>query len=75
MRRWVFIFLVLIGAALCLYGAVSDPFSIPFQDFDELPAEVKEQYFEEARLASYLRYGGGALMVVSLVALVLSFRR
>ncbi len=53
-----------IGAGLFVYGAVSDPFALPFPDFDDLPTLAKLEYFRAAATARYIRYGGAALCVL-----------
>jgi hypothetical protein len=75
MRPIVLVLASLIGAGLFVYGAVTDPFALPFQDFDQLPAEVQKGYFAAADTARYLRYGGAALFVASVAWLWLARRR
>lgn len=59
---------IAIGMLLLAYGAFLDPFSLPFQDWDQLPPQLQQQYLLEARRMSLLRHIGICLMLSCLVA-------
>lgn len=53
------------GLAALLFGAVSDPFAIPFQDYAAMPAAQQAAYERQAALMSVIRWLGLALMVAA----------
>ncbi len=63
-----------IGCLMIAYGVLFDPFSIPFQDYDQMPKETQQKYEAESRAMSQLVLAGlcvtgaaGAGMIIGLV--------
>jgi H+/Cl- antiporter ClcA len=73
-RRVAFVGIVL-GLVMFAYGAFLDPFALPFQDFESLPQEVKDQYHLEARHMLVFSCLGVALMFLCVVAFFYIRRR
>ncbi len=65
---------VLIGGIAFLASFIFDPFSLPFQDWDQLPTEVQNKYIFRSNICKRTRYSGVALAGAGLI-IVLSFRR
>jgi hypothetical protein len=65
------------GLAALLFGAVADPFAVPFQDYAAMPAAQQAAYERQAALMGVVRWLGLALIVASatLVAAAVAFRR
>jgi len=47
MKRFILI-LTIISAVITVLSIVNDPFSIPFQDWDQMPKERQDMYLERS---------------------------
>ena len=63
-----------IGFVMIAYGLLFDPFSIPFQDYDQMPKETQQKYEAESRTMTQLVFAGlyvvGAATAGMIVGLV-----
>ena len=75
MHRRVALVGIVLGLGMFAYGAFLDPFALPFQDFESLPQEVKDQYLLEARHMLVFRYLGAVLLFLCVVAFFYIRRR
>jgi hypothetical protein len=61
---------IAVGMALIAYGLIFDPFSIPFQDYDQLPLDVQLAYEQKNDAMKSIRVVGLVLFLCSLFTLV-----
>lgn len=66
----LFILLVL-GICIFCFGFIIDPFSIPFQDYEQLPVETQLAYEAQARIAKPMQLFGASMFVICAAALLL----
>lgn len=60
-----------IGLLIWLNGIVSDPFSVPFQDYDSMPKEQKQMYEDKSKLIGIHRSVGLAIMGLSTMFVII----
>ncbi|MFT6059699.1 MAG: hypothetical protein ACJAU9_000222 [Lentimonas sp.] len=53
------ILIISISLLLLIVAAVSDPFSIPFQDWDQIQEEQKKEYLSKSARCTQLKYVSG----------------
>ncbi|MEM9185570.1 MAG: hypothetical protein AAGB00_03650 [Planctomycetota bacterium] len=58
-----------VGIFAVALGVVYDPFSVPFQDYDRLPAEQQQAYGRRSAPMQVIRRVGGGAVIVSGIAL------
>jgi hypothetical protein len=61
---------LLLGLAIAIYGAIGDPFSIPFQDYEQLPKDVQLAYENESKNMKVFQYVGFSLLFISFFLLI-----
>lgn len=61
----------LIGLGIVCVGFVMDPFSLPFQDFEQMPLEYRQVYETRSIIAQVARLAGGGLAGLSLPAILI----
>jgi hypothetical protein len=61
---------LLLGLAVTVHTLISDPFSIPFQDYEQLSKDVQLSYENESKNMKILQYIGLSMFVIALFSLV-----
>lgn len=64
---------IVLGIVLVIYGAIVDPFSIPFQDYEQLPEQVRLEY--ELRSSEAKLFQAFGAIVCALSVMVLLFKK
>jgi quinol-cytochrome oxidoreductase complex cytochrome b subunit len=59
-----------IGLVFIVYGFLLDPFSLPFQDFEDLPHTSQLDYYKKSNIMFYVRLFGFFLFVCSVSGLL-----
>ncbi|MEO0987101.1 MAG: hypothetical protein AAFY20_16340 [Cyanobacteria bacterium J06639_14] len=62
--------LLIIGITTLGYGVFSDPFNIPFQDFDQMPTSQQALYQSQNDTANRIRRGGITVSALGLITLI-----
>lgn len=70
-KKRYLLFPFIIGLFIWLNGIISDPFSVPFQDYASMPTEQKQIYGDKSRLMRIHRTVGLSLMGVSFASIIL----
>ena len=63
------ILLLMTGITTLGYGALSDPFSIPFQDPEQIPTEQQALYQSQSDVANRIRRFGTAALTLGMITL------
>jgi hypothetical protein len=66
---------VLLGLLIIAYGLVFDPFSLPFQDYEQLSDEVKRFYENKSVQMDWIKLLGLAISLTSIIMLVVVARK
>ena len=64
--------MMLLGAMVFAAGAILDPFSIPFQDFEKLTTSVQQHYIDRSNSMKVIQIIGIILIVVPAIKLLVS---
>lgn len=62
--------MLFLAICLYLYGLGADPFSIPFQDFDQMPDAQKSVYLSKAESMENIRCFSMGMALASLILAV-----
>ncbi len=57
--------LLAVGLGLVCVGLVFDPFSLPFQDYEQMPLEMQQMYETRAIWMQGIRLVGGAIAILA----------
>jgi hypothetical protein len=60
---------LVLGVSLVCFGLIFDPFSLPFQDFDQMPLETQQAYESRSAIAQSAQWVGGGIAIVALFAI------
>jgi len=60
---------LILGVSLVCIGLLFDPFSLPFQDFDQMPLKTQQAYESRSAIAQSVQWVGGGIAIVSLFAI------
>jgi hypothetical protein len=60
---------LIIGASLVCVGLLFDPFSLPFQDYDQMPLETQQAYEARAALMQIFRLAGCGISIFALITI------
>lgn len=60
---------LILGVSLVCIGLLFDPFSLPFQDFNQMPLETQQAYESRSAIAQPVQWVGGGIAIVSLFAI------
>ncbi len=59
----VIVVALFLGLAIVAYGFISDPFSIPFQDYEQLPKDAQLSYENESQNMKRVQYFGLGVLI------------
>lgn len=62
------VIVLIIGLSLVCLGLVFDPFSLPFQDYEQIPHQTQQAYETRAALMRIVRLFGFGLAGLALLA-------
>jgi hypothetical protein len=65
-KRNIFFFIIIASLAIIGLAIIADPFSIPFQDFENMPAQQKQWYIQQSELCTVLKYIGVSGLIVGI---------
>ena len=60
---------LVIGINLVCIGLLFDPFSIPFQDYEQIPLEAQHMYETRSELMQIMRLFGGGIAILALMTI------
>lgn len=66
---------MIVSVGVIFVASVADPFSVPFQDWDQMPEEQKQMYVQKSQTCSYAKYIGISGLLVGLVGGALSLKK
>jgi ABC-type Fe3+ transport system permease subunit len=64
---------LLLGLGLACLGLVFDPFSLPFQDYNQMPLEMQQTYEARAALMQTVRLSGCGVALLAFVTIPLAW--
>lgn len=64
-----------VGLILIFYGIVADPFSLPFQDWNLMPADQQADYLAQAGRAQVVRFVGAIALALGMLLGALAVRQ
>ena len=76
MKKVIFT-LTIISIVLTLFSIVNDPFSIPFQDWDQMPKETQEMYINKSKDMKQMRdiFGVCSLIGATYLSIIFIFKK
>lgn len=60
---------LLFGLGLICSSTILDPFSLPFQDYDQMPPETQQAYQTQSAFLQSLRLAGCGISLLALISL------
>jgi ABC-type Fe3+ transport system permease subunit len=60
---------LIVGVSLVCVGFLFDPFSLPFQDYQQMPLEAQRAYETRSALMQSVRFSGCGLAIVALLTI------
>lgn len=67
------VIVLLLGLSSVCVGLIADPFSLPFQDFSQMPLEDQIAYQARSEAMRIVRLAGGCVSVIAILTLMAAF--
>ncbi|MDX9991656.1 MAG: hypothetical protein RBS68_06345 [Anaerolineales bacterium] len=64
---------LLLGLGVACLGLLFDPFSLPFQDYNQMPREMQQTYEARAAVMQIVRLAGCGVAALAFLALPLAW--
>jgi hypothetical protein len=66
-KKHIFTLIITFSLAVIGIAIISDPFSLPFQDWDRMPEQQKQWYIEQSKICTEFKYLGVLGLLIGLL--------